>query len=64
MWPQMCPESGMSDQFLRFSLRHVYESSLERWGHRELEAIKTSITRSHVEWEPKNEKAFQENPQQ
>lgn len=54
----------MSDQFLCFSLRRVYESSLEQAGHRELEAFKTSTTRSHVEWEPKNEKAFLENPQQ
>ena len=61
---QLCSEHGMSDQFLRFSLRHVYEFWRQVWRHREWEAHKTSIIRSHVEWEPKNEKAFLENSQQ
>jgi hypothetical protein len=60
---QLRQEKGNSDQFLCFSLRHVYESRLERGGQRELEAVKTSTTRSHVEWDPKNEKAFLEDPQ-
>jgi pilus assembly protein Flp/PilA len=55
---QLRREKGMSNQFLCFSLRRVYESSLKRSGHRELEAFKTSTARSHVEWEPKMKKLF------